>query len=73
YDTTRTLTLRSGRLAIEQGVYRVRNVRHGEDVEQGQYLAVWKKLDGDWRIFRSIFNTEFTMRSEVTMAPEPSP
>src|ERR1700759_2118097 len=31
-----------GDVAIEQGVYTVRNVRLGQDVEAGKYLRVWK-------------------------------
>ncbi len=72
YDTTRTLSLRRGDLAIEQGTYRVRNVRQGLDVEFGQYLAVWKRIDGEWRIYRSIFNTEVARPAATTVLPQPS-
>ncbi len=29
-------------IAIEQGHYRVRDVRRGSDVEEGKYLHVWR-------------------------------
>lgn len=70
YDTTRTLTLRRGDLAVEQGTYVVRNVRQGVDVEHGQYLAVWKRVGGVWRIYRSIFNTEVARRAGASIAPQ---
>ncbi len=73
YDTTRTLSLRRGNLAVEQGTYRVRNVRQGADVESGQYLAIWKRVDGQWRIFRSIFNTEVARPAATTIEPQDPP
>jgi ketosteroid isomerase-like protein len=72
YHTTRTLSLRRGDLAIEQGTYRVRNVQQGKDVEDGQYLAVWKQVDGTWKIYRSFFNTVVARSAgtTTTIAPE---
>lgn len=74
FDTTRLITLRRGDLAVEQGTYRVRNVREGADVEHGHYMAAWKRIDGQWRIFRSLYNTTETRRAQTTVTPDgPSP
>lgn len=73
FDTTRLLTLRRGDLAIEQGTYSVRNVRDGVDVEHGQFLAVWKRDDGEWRILRSIYNTEAAPLGQTTVSEADPP
>lgn len=70
FNTNRTLSLRRGDLAIEQGTYRVRNVQRGTDVEQGQFLTVWRRIDGEWRMYRTIFNTEVAPRGGTTVTPE---
>ena len=44
YDTDTEMTLVRGDLAVEQGRYRVRNVRRGSDVEEGKYLHVWRRV-----------------------------
>lgn len=69
FDTHRTLSLRRGDLAIEQGTYSIRNVRQGVDVEQGQYLTVWKRSGDSWQIYRSFFNTEQAPRTANTITP----
>jgi ketosteroid isomerase-like protein len=69
FDTTRVLSLRRGNLAVEEGTYRVRNVREGADVEEGHYVAIWKRIDGEWRIFRSLYNTAESRRGQSTIAP----
>lgn len=70
FDTTREITLRRGDLAVEQGSYRVRNVREGADVEHGHYVAIWKRIDGRWRIFRSLYNTTGARRAQTTVTPD---
>ena len=45
YDTDTEMTLVRGDLAVEQGRYRVRNVRRGSDVEEGKYLHVWRRVE----------------------------
>lgn len=43
-------------MVIDQGNYRM---VYGKEkvVEQGKYLNVWKKVDGDWKIYSNIWNT----------------
>ena len=69
YDTDTEMTLVRGDLGIEQGRYRVRNVRRGSDVEEGKYLHVWRRQGGDWKLYRIIYNTDFEPRTEVSVEP----
>lgn len=69
YDTDTEMTLVRGDLAVEQGRYRVRNVRRGSDVEEGKYLHVWRRVDNDWKLYRIIYNTDVEPRTEVSIEP----
>ena len=69
YDTDTEMTLVSGNLAIEQGRYRIRNVRRGSDVEEGKYLHVWRRSGNDWKLYRMIYNTDVEPRTEVSVEP----
>jgi ketosteroid isomerase-like protein len=63
-----------GDLAIEQGVYNVRNVRVGENVESGKYIRVWKKVDGTWKIYRDMFSPDNESEATISVSPEePTP
>ena len=50
----------SGELAYEMGTYSL--AYQGEDDEQlhdnGKYVVVWKKADGNWKAAADIFNTD---------------
>jgi len=70
FDTDTTMSIVSGDLAVEQGTYRVRDVRRGVDVESGEFLNVWKRVDGTWKNHRSMFNTMQSPRGDVTFTPE---
>lgn len=67
YDTDTQMTLVRGDLGIEQGRYRVRNVRRGSDVEEGKYLHVWRRVHNDWKLYRIIYNTDVEPRTEVSI------
>jgi ketosteroid isomerase-like protein len=69
YDTDTEMTLVRGDLGIEQGRYRVRNVRRGSDVEEGKYLHVWRREGSDWKLFRIIYNTDVEARTQVSIEP----
>lgn len=30
------------------------------EVDKGKYIVLWKKVDGEWHLFRDIFNTDLT-------------
>jgi ketosteroid isomerase-like protein len=70
FDTDTTVNIVSGDLAFEQGTYRVRDVRRGVDVEYGEFLNVWRRENGEWKNFRSMFNTTQAPRGDVTFSPE---
>lgn len=61
-----------GDLAIEQGVYNVRNVRVGENVESGKYIRVWKKIDGAWKLYRDMFSPDSESAGIISVSPEES-
>jgi ketosteroid isomerase-like protein len=69
YATDTEMTLVSGDLAVEQGRYRVRNIRRGLDVEEGKYVHVWRRAGGNWKLYRIIYNTDVEPRTEVSVAP----
>ncbi len=57
-------------IAIEQGVYNVRNVRIGQDVEAGKYLRIWKKVDGTWKLYRDMFSPDSSSAEAVSVTSE---
>ncbi|MEP7245196.1 MAG: nuclear transport factor 2 family protein [Gammaproteobacteria bacterium] len=70
FDTDTSVSLAQGDLAIEQGTYRVRNVRSGVDVEYGEYLNVWRRTEGKWRAFRSMYNVTMSRDAGVSVSPD---
>jgi ketosteroid isomerase-like protein len=67
-DTTWSVV--RGEMAVEQGTYNVRNVRVGQDVETGKYIRVWKKVNGNWQLYRDIFSPDSELYGAVSVAPE---
>jgi len=45
-----------GASAVEIGEY-VRRAGDGSTVDQGKYIVIWKRVDGEWKIHRDMFNT----------------
>lgn len=70
FDTDSTWSRVQGDLAAEQGTYRVRNVRIGENVEYGEYLNVWRRSGGQWRVFRSMYNIMMSRHVGVSVTPD---
>ncbi|MFT3928869.1 MAG: nuclear transport factor 2 family protein [Spongiibacteraceae bacterium] len=46
----------SGDLAYDEGNYRIRDIARNEDLDTGKYMNVFKRVDGKWKIYRSIFS-----------------
>ena len=67
-DTTWSLV--RGDVAIEQGVYSVRNVRVGENVEAGKYIRIWKMTNGSWKLYRDMFSPDSGLAEAGTVTPE---
>jgi ketosteroid isomerase-like protein len=59
-----------GDMAIEQGVYNVRNVRVGQDVETGKYIRIWRKNNGTWMLYRDMFSPDSAIGQAVLVTPE---
>jgi ketosteroid isomerase-like protein len=68
FNTDTDLSLVRGDMAIEQGHYRVRNVRRGSDIEEGKYLHVWRNVGGEWKIYRIMYNTDVAPAANVSVA-----
>jgi len=51
----------SGDMAVETGRYLVRLTPKGTTTavsDNGKYVVAWKKVDGRWKIYRDIFNSD---------------
>jgi ketosteroid isomerase-like protein len=70
FDTESTTQLVRDQIAIDQGTYRVRDVKRGKDVELGNYLHVWTRDEGPWKLYRVMYNTEMAPRASVSVAEE---
>lgn len=67
FDTESLISVVSGNVAFEQGTYRVRNVVQGVDVEYGDYLNVWRKTNGTWKAYRSMYNVTMSPNATVSV------
>jgi ketosteroid isomerase-like protein len=70
FSTDTSVSVVRGDLAMDQGTYRVRNVNRGVDVEYGEYMNVWRFQNGQWRVFRSMYNVKMSQRAAVSVAPD---
>jgi ketosteroid isomerase-like protein len=70
FSTDSDASLAEGDLAFDQGSYRVRDTRRGVDVESGQYLNVWRRVHGEWRVLRSMYNVSTSPRAGVSVTTE---
>jgi ketosteroid isomerase-like protein len=73
FDTDSSVSIVSGNVAIEQGTYRVRNVARGVDVESGDYLNVWRKTNGEWKAYRSMYNVTMSPNAAVSVTQDAEP
>lgn len=72
YGNDTTWSAVRGDMAVEQGVYNVRNVRVGENVEAGKYIRIWKKINGTWKLYRDMFSPDSETSGAVSVSPEES-
>lgn len=70
FDTDSKISVVSGNVAMEQGSYKVRNVQTGVDVEFGDYLNVWRKTNGHWKAYRSMYNVTRAPGALVSVQPD---
>ena len=55
-DLATTEVEAQGPLAFEVGTYVIK-VKDGAVADRGKYVVVWKKVGGQWRLHRDIWNT----------------
>lgn len=71
FNTEADMSLVRNDIAIEQGHYRVRDVRRGSDVEEGKYMHVWRNRGQGWKLYRVMYNTDVATPTDVTVAQAP--
>lgn len=54
----------SGDMAYDEGTYRIRDIRRNEDLDAGKYVNIFKRVNGTWKIYRSIFSSYTIPRTE---------
>lgn len=69
FNTIADMSLVRGDIAIEQGHFKVRDVRVGNDIEWGKYIHIWKKVRGNWKLYRVMYNTDVAERMAVSVEP----
>ena len=60
----------SGNMAYDEGNYRIRDIRRGEDLNTGKYINIFKRVNGQWKIYRSIFTPNAVSRTSDTSSPQ---
>lgn len=45
-----------GDTAIEVGTYALKGAE-GQVLDKGKYIVIWKKVEGEWKLHRDIFNS----------------
>jgi uncharacterized protein (TIGR02246 family) len=68
FNTEADMSMIRNDIAIEQGHYRVRDVRRGSDVEEGKYLHVWRNRGQGWKLYRVMYNTDMATPTAVSIA-----
>jgi ketosteroid isomerase-like protein len=70
YGNVTTWSAVRGDIAVEQGSYNVRNVKVGQDVEAGKYLRIWKRIGGDWKLYRDMYSPDSALTQSVLVSSE---
>ncbi len=59
FKPTRIDVSSAGDMAADIGTYKLSfDSKQGRVQDQGKYVVVWKKVDGEWQAFADIFNTK---------------
>jgi ketosteroid isomerase-like protein len=67
FNTMADMSLVRSDIAVEQGRFKFRDTRIGADIEWGKYIHIWKKVKGDWKLYRVIYNTDVAPAGEVSV------
>ena len=71
--TTDVEVAASGDLAVDHGVNNITfNTPQGEVKDTGKYLAVWKKVDGQWKLAAISINSDTPMPGAPPPPPAPT-
>lgn len=68
FNTEADMSMVRADIAIEQGHYRVRDVRRGSDIEAGKYMHVWRNRGTGWKLYRVMYNTDIEVPTSVSVA-----
>ena len=68
FNTEADMSMIRADIAIEQGHYRVRDVRRGSDIEEGKYMHVWRNRGTGWKLYRVMYNTDVAAPTSVSVA-----
>jgi ketosteroid isomerase-like protein len=52
-------TEKHGDTAIEIGLYELSS--GGQTLDKGKYVAIWKKVEGEWKMHRDIWNSNLPL------------
>jgi ketosteroid isomerase-like protein len=64
-----TTNIADGDLGVVQGTYRVRNLKRGVFIEDGEFVNVYRNVGGTWKVHRSIFTSHRSAKAEVDIEP----
>jgi ketosteroid isomerase-like protein len=67
FDTTTEQSFDRGDLGVEIGSYRFRDTRRGSDVENGKYIHIWRKEGGQWKLYRTMYSTDRSIKVDVSV------
>jgi len=67
--TDTQVNLVQGTLGIVEGTYRIRNLNTRTIVEDGEYLNILRKRNGEWEVFRSFLIPRHASGAEVSVSP----
>lgn len=45
-------------LIVEEGVYEMLDDKKGASLDKGKFIALWKKEENEWKLWREIWNTD---------------
>lgn len=57
YWTTSEGSSSTGNAGYDFGTLRIRDTVKGQDLETVKYMTLYRKVDGSWKIYRNIYNT----------------
>lgn len=64
-----TTNIADGNLGVVQGTYRVRNLKLGDFIEDGEFVNIYRKEGGAWKVYRSTFTSHRSAKGEVVVGP----